>query len=110
RRTYRRRPKFSYPSNRHPMTLFEFLSAAAWAGIVSSNFGCIALRLSRRAVATVVVLLRHDEFSAALFSLDLFCLLFFLDRLKQEEEPQRVFLDAAHQFFKQDVGLLFVLN
>ena len=72
------------------MTLFEFLSAAARAGIVSSDFGTIAFRLMRRSIAAiVVVLLRKNEFVVLTLLLNLLGLFFFLYRLEKKKKPQR---------------------
>src|SRR5438046_643496 len=80
-----RRLKFSCRSNIHPMALFEFLSAAAGAGIVPSDFGAVALRLVLRSIAVPAGLLGHQEFGAPPFALDLLGLFLFFYRLEQEE-------------------------
>src|SRR5438045_9601097 len=107
---YKRRPRSFYPSNRYSMAFLEFFPAAARAGIVSSDFGSVAFGLVRRSGITIAGLLRHDEFGAFAFLFDLLGLLLFLNRLEEEEEPQRVFLDAIHEIFKQSVRFLLVLD
>src|ERR1041384_2804561 len=90
------------------MTFFEFLAAAARAGIVAADLGRVALDLIRRSVTASLI--RCDELLPALLAFDLFFLLFLFDRLKKEQEAERIFLDAIHQVFEKLVRLLFVFD
>src|SRR6185295_9971237 len=94
-----------------PVTFFVLLSAAAWAGIISSDLGAFTFHwLSSRAAVAVAALLGHHEFGTLALSLHLLCLFFFFHGLQKEEESKRVFFDAPHQSLKQLVGLLFIFH
>src|SRR5438093_7528175 len=97
---YRRRLRFFCASNRHPMTLLKFFSAAARTGIVSPDLGRVALDLAVGSIAAIV-LVGHHEFLSAPAPFDLFGLFLFLDGLQKEQETKRVFFDPAHELFKQ---------
>src|SRR5438128_8834712 len=101
--------KSSYRSNGHSVAFFEFFSAAAWAGIVSSDFGTVAFGLAGFSIAAIV-LLRHNELGMLPLAFDLFGLFLFLDRLEKEEKAESVFFDTVHQVFEQSVGFLLVFD
>src|SRR5262249_42510757 len=110
RQKYRRRLKSSYRSSIHPMTFFEFLSAAAWAGIVSSDFRPFALHRLGRSASAIAALLRHNELGTLALPLQLLRLLLLFHWLEEKQKANRIFLDARHETFEQVVGLFLVLD
>src|SRR2546421_7346559 len=106
---YTHRQRFSCRSSSHPMTLFEFLSAATRTRIVSSDFRRIPLDLLA-GPAILSSLICGDELLTPRFALDLFFLLLLFDRLKEKEKTERVLLDAVHQVFKQFVRFFLVFD
>src|SRR5438093_1350977 len=93
------------------MTLLEFLSAAARAGIVSSYLTTIALRLLLRSgVAIAACLLRHEKLRTPPLSFHLFGLLLFFKGLQEKQKAQRVILDTGHQVFEEHIRFFLVFD
>ena len=82
------------------MTLFKFLSAAAWTGIVSPNLAGIAFHLACGSVAAIVLLAGQYRFLPSPLPFDLFGLLILFNWLEKEKESECVFLDPAHEIFE----------